>query len=452
MFQADTFIFKNTDFDYAHNQLNLNYQFGDYHFCETLSFDSTQIQLDLTQTSIAKAINYLHLVAGVSYFKLQPFASIELETTQLNQLEADFFKKLYINGLAEFAYRNNLDITQGCHFPIAAQASLSEPQSQTITDLSQKKSQHALVLIGGGKDSLVSIEALKQAGKKVTLFAVNPVQPILNCVKQSGLPFVAVKRVLDPQLFKLNEQGALNGHVPITAIISFTAFIVAQALGCDAIITSNEASANEATLVKNGVAINHQYSKSYEFEQDFTGFVQHFVNPNLAYFSLLRPFTEMRIVKEFARFEQYDDVFTSCNKAFKIYHQKSDTRWCLACPKCHFVYLMFAVSGMNEARLNRIFNGNPLTNIDFLQDYKELSGLTESKPWECVGEKLESAAAIYYLSQQAESTDYPVIKALANQLVQAYGEEKLQAALISLLKVRTPHAIPTDYQGCFSDV
>jgi len=447
LFQAETFVFKQPEFISSDNQLKLNYQFGDTHFCETYQFDSSQIQLDSAQTGIGQAIRFLHLVAGVSYFKLQPFANIEIERQPLSQPQADFFRKLYINGLAEFAYRNQLDITQACHFPA----------TQTTDDVihqtgSESHQQHALVLIGGGKDSLVSIEALKQAGKQVTLFAVNPAEPILNCVKQSGLPFVAVKRSLDPQLFALNEQGALNGHVPITAIISFTALIVAQALGCDAIITSNEASANEATVVKNGVAINHQYSKSYEFEQDFTRFAKHYIHPDLAYFSLLRPFTEMRIVKEFAQFAQYDDVFTSCNKAFRIYHQKSDTRWCLACPKCHFVHLMFAVSGISDDRLTLIFNGNPLDNIDFLQAYRELVGLTENKPWECVGEKLESATAIYLLSQAEASKDYAIVNALVDEVMSAYGEAKLSEASQSLLIPRQPYAVPSHYTGCFADV
>lgn len=448
LFTSDIFEFKHTEFVKQSQQLKLHYQLGQYDFCETFSFDQKSLTIDDSLPEISNAIKFLHLAAGVSYFKLQPFSQIKMMQAELSLQQAAFFKKLYINGLAEFAYRNQIDIRKACAFPAQADVKpepLFKPAEQT-------KSQHALVLIGGGKDSLVSIEALKQSGKKVTLFAVNPAEPILNCVQQSGLPFVSVKRSLDPQLFKLNEAGALNGHVPITAIISFTALIVAQALGCDAIITSNEASANEATLVKDGVAINHQYSKSHEFEQDFTEFVQAFINPELAYFSLLRPFTEMRIVKEFANFSDYDDVFTSCNKAFKIYHQKSQTRWCLACPKCHFVHLMFAVSGMSEARLQRIFNGNPLNQIDYIQAYRELVGLTENKPWECVGEKLESATAIYLLSQQKPTRAYAVVKQLYQEVIEAYGSDVLNAASRDLLKARALHYIPSHYQGCFTDV
>lgn len=447
LFTSELFEFKQTEFVKKSQQLNLHYKQGQYAFCETLTFEHESLKIDETQPEISNAIQYLHLAAGVSYFKLQPFSQVKMAHTTLNPAQAHFFKKLYINGLAEFAYRNQIDIREACEFPA------SDNMEQTpLAKAAELQEQHALVLIGGGKDSLVSIEALKKSGKKVTLFAVNPAEPILNCVKQSGLPFVSVKRALDPQLFKLNEAGALNGHVPITAIISFTALIVAQALGCDAIVTSNEASANEATVVKNGVEINHQYSKSYEFEKDFTEFVQKFVHPNLAYFSLLRPFTEMRIVQEFAQFSQYDSVFTSCNKAFKIYHQKSQTRWCLACPKCHFVHLMFAVSGMDEVRLNKIFNGNPLNQIEYTQAYRELVGLTENKPWECVGEKLESATAIYMLSQQKITQDYAVVKQLSQAVIQAYGTDVLDNARTDLLKARSLHYIPEQYRGCFADV
>lgn len=426
----------------------LNYQLDQTHFSEQYQIEGLPADFAQRMQSdgLQKLLAYLSLAAGVSYFKLAPFSQIKTELLALDTVESQFFNKLYVNGLAEFAYRNELDLTQACQFPVGkADASPATPTLAPLQAKALNKEQaQALVLIGGGKDSLVSIQKLKTAGYKQRLFAVNPAQPIADCVKAADLPYTFVRRKLDPELFKLNEAGALNGHVPITAIISFVAAIVAQLVGCDAVITSNEASANEATLMVNGRAVNHQYSKSIEFEADFKALSDSHLASSVAYFSLLRPYSEFAIVSQFIKSTEYDAVFTSCNRAFKIYQQKSKTRWCLACPKCHFVYLMFAAQDIPKSRLLAIFSGDPLADINYLDSFASLVGLTQHKPWECVGEKLESAACIYLLSQKTEFKNSPIVMALLPKLLEHYGQSQLQNAVTQLKKLH-PHWVPALY-------
>ena len=52
------------------------------------------------------------------------------------------------------------------------------------------------------------------------LFALGDAEPIAACIAAAGLPYIRVRRRLDPGLFEAQPGGALNGHVPITGILS----------------------------------------------------------------------------------------------------------------------------------------------------------------------------------------------------------------------------------------
>ncbi|MER2490411.1 hypothetical protein [Catenovulum sediminis] len=448
MISANEFVFNG--FSLIKNGFQLHYKLGALEFNETYTseFFTKEILLKLSSSeTLKKNLEYLSLAAGVSYFKLQPFSQIQLQHTKLNKAESEFFTKLYQNGLAEFAYRNGIDIRQACQFPFEF-TTTSAKKTLAKKSLQQQK---ALVLIGGGKDSLVSVEALKKSGKKQLLFAVNPAKPILDCVETSKLPFVFVKRQLDTKLFELNEQGALNGHVPITAIISMLAVIVAQLSGCDSVITSNERSANEPTLIEGNWKVNHQYSKSHEFEQDFTEIINAIDAVQIQYFSILRAYSEYKIVERFLTFNLYDEVFTSCNRAFKLFHEKSKKRWCLECPKCHFVFLMFAAHCNDTTRIIKIFGGNPLNEFDNLNSFRQLVGLTNGKPWECVGEKFESAVALYQISDKNDYADNPIIANILPEIINLYGLEKLRKGAQKLLTLSAEHNIPDEYYECLNN-
>ncbi len=436
---AQNFTFGHRAFDPDTGCLSLHYHADDVDFCEKISFPDS-MRRDLSHPALEKAFEAVHIMAGISYYKA--FIPQNIKDCALTQKEAQFFETLYQQGLGEFAVRNGLDIFDRIQFPF------DDKPSSLPSSLPLKR--QSLVLIGGGKDSLVSIEALKAHNEPMILMAVNPAQPILDCIDVSGCPSLVIKREIDPLLFELNATGHVyNGHVPITAIISAIATCCALLYGCDEIVLSNERSANEATLSLNGREINHQYSKSMAFETDFNQFIQTSITSSLTYYSLLCPLSEAHIARLFTKYTEYDDVFTSCNGAYKLHTEKIKGRWCGTCPKCQFVFLMFAVS-MDKDRLLSIVGHNILTNPAFIDDYKSLCGLTDQKPWECVGEALESASCLYRLSQDPSWKDESVVVHLCEALKAHYGITVLETAYEELYTPLDNHALPERLKGLFS--
>jgi len=231
-------------------------------------------------------------MSGVSYYKAFVPRTLVCKSFAMDCTTADFLQKFYEKGLAEFAFRNR--ITLRSHFEIGRSG--TPPVAPIALDLPRR----TCVPVGGGKDSIVTLECLKHSGEPVTLFSLGDAEPIRACIRAAELPFIRVHRRLDSGLFKLNEAGALNGHVPITGILSAVALAGAVIAGCDAIAMSNEHSASAPNLRIGDAEINHQYSKSLEFEEDFSEYVQNYISPSIAYFSLLRPLSEIEIARRFA--------------------------------------------------------------------------------------------------------------------------------------------------------
>ena len=57
------------------------------------------------------AARLVFLLSGVSYYKTAAPPVIDLGATALTQAEEAFLRDFYLQGLAEFAYRNNLDLS-----------------------------------------------------------------------------------------------------------------------------------------------------------------------------------------------------------------------------------------------------------------------------------------------------------------------------------------------------
>jgi 7-cyano-7-deazaguanine synthase in queuosine biosynthesis len=434
---SGSFIFDSPVFAPETGQAVFSYRCGSYHFQERLEFGVPAEPLPQPRLeAIHRALNFAAMAAGISYFKA--FMSPHIETEDMDESTSHFFEKFYRKGLGEFITRNKLQFSDDNYFkPTQVSSALSS--SVTLTP-------QALVLIGGGKDSLVTLEALRQQNHIFTLFAVNPAPPILDCIKVSGMPARLVKRHIDPQLFTLNDQGAPNGHVPVTGIISFLAIVTALIHDFDTIILSNERSADEPTFAD----INHQYSKSFEFEADMQNFIWRAISPSISYFSFLRPLSELHITRLFAQEQKYDSVFTSCNKAYSLRQPLRDKKWCGECPKCQFVFLSLATT-LTPARVIPIFGSSLLDDSKNLSAYRHLTGLAGHKPWECVGEILESASALYALSLNPDWAQTQVVKTLAPELLAQYGEERLQTAYQDSLKPAARHAIAERYRKAFDD-
>ncbi len=314
-------------------------------------------------------------------------------TWGLTPAEREFLTRLIAGGLGEYAYRN--DLVEALTPTIEADTVTLAPGPGLVDPDSPP-----LVAVGGGKDSVVSIEACKQAGLEPILFSVNRYAAIDRCVTVAERPYVTASRRIDPTLFDLNRRGAHNGHVPVTAVNSLIGVLTSQAIGAGPLVMSNEASANEGNLHWQGHDINHQWSKSLAFEDLLRAALAAATAGEPPYFSLLRPFDELQIAERFARYDQYFPAFTSCNANFKLDPATRRTHWCCQCPKCLFVFLMLAPF-LSPETLVGVFGQNLLDDPRHRAGYAEILGVSGHKPFECVGETSEARQALALAGAQA---------------------------------------------------
>ncbi|VAW29859.1 hypothetical protein MNBD_BACTEROID07-1832, partial [hydrothermal vent metagenome] len=265
---------------------------------------------------------------------------------------------------------------------------IPEGEKREVSEVVLKSSQ-VLVPIGGGKDSVVSLELLKNSDFRVKPFLLNPREAGLRTINIAGFSekgAIVVNRTLAPELLKLNEAGFLNGHTPFSALLAFVSAFTALLSGSSNIALSNESSANQSTVPDS--KINHQYSKSFEFEQDFNWYLKRYIHPQLHYFSFLRPLNELQIAALFSCFPQHHFSFRSCNVG-----SKTDS-WCGRCPKCLFTYVMLSPF-LAQEKLERIFGKNILKDKSLEAMMDELDGKADVKPFECVGTPEEVNAALW---------------------------------------------------------
>jgi hypothetical protein len=297
--------------------------------------------------------------------------------------------------------------------------------------------ERALVAVGGGKDSLVGLHLLQQAGIEVQAVCVGPSTLIGDTVKAAGLPLLRIERTLAPELAEMNRLGAWNGHVPVTAINSAILLCASILYGFAYIVFSNERSADEATLVlSDGKAINHQYSKSSAFETGLRGVIASHISPDIEYFSILRPFSELEIVRRFCELSEFHSVYSSCNRNFHLDGSRIEGRWCLDCPKCRFAALSLALF-LPPGQVADIMGGDLLDQGEQADGFRALCGLGRDKPFECVGEAGESRAAMAALAASDDWCDHAVVIALAAEL-----EKVTVPALPDLLAPSGNHSIP----------
>ena len=426
--------------EYSDGEARLVYAFDEGpELVERIGFPQAPALLPERQVSFDAALDLLHLIAGVSYYKAGVPDEIRVESATLDAMTADFLDSLYLHGLGEFAYHNKFDLRGRIRFPVSEVAGGAH-FAATALGLPR----NTLVPIGGGKDSLVSVEILKSANEAATAVWIGNSGLIESCAQRTGLSMLNITRSISPVLFDYNRAGALNGHIPVTAINSAILVVAAILYGHDAIAFSNERSASSATLEYDGVAINHQWSKGWEFERSFRDRVHARVATDLDYYSLLRPLSELAVASRFARSNRYDDVFSSCNRNFRILGPKPSDRWCGQCPKCHFVFLALAPF-MPKPRLLGIFGRNLLDDASQTAGFDALIEYQDHKPFECVGEGRESRAAMADLSRRAEWREDAIVERFAREILPQLEPDELSVE--ALLVADGEQALPARLLG-----
>ncbi|MDO5561496.1 MAG: hypothetical protein Q4G02_01850 [bacterium] len=341
----------------------------------------------------------LGLAEMFSYWKLAASPTIEIKTGNLSSAQIKFWEILLQNGMGEYFYRND--------FICQPQFIYTTTSSSTVLSANKNSPTYNFgVGIGGGKDSAVMVSLLQQKDISFANLIMRPSSPAaIEMAHLNGRPTYFITRQFDPQLFTLNQKNYLNGHVPFSAIFAFASLLAGVLYNIDNIVVGNESSANQPSLKWRERDINHQYSKSTKFEQDFQEYSTKYLIDNVNYYSLIRPFTELKIAQIFCSNPQYFSIFKSCNRG----QQKNV--WCHQCPKCLFVFLMLSPFIDEQILTTQIFDHNLFEDENLLTIFKQLLGLLPTKPLECVGSIEESQLAFYLTvnKYEAEGKNLPAL-------------------------------------------
>jgi len=397
------------------------------------------IEAELSEAERARVdglLSLLHWVAGVSYFKVAAPPSVSCETGAPPPAAAALLQALYSEGLGEFAYTNGLSALPRPSFPAGpapgAGAIAPAPALQRI-----------LVPVGGGKDSAVALEIVRRSGRQPVLFSLGDAPAIARTVAVAELAHLLVRRRLDPGLAVLNRAGALNGHVPVTAIVACVALLTAALRGFDTVVMANERSASSGNVIWDGIEVNHQFSKGLRAERLLRAALAE-LSCGVQLFSILRPASELAIARAFARMERYHPAFTSCNAIFRLDPALRSASWCCDCPKCRFVFLALAPFS-EPAHLREVFGRDLLDDEGQFEGFALLTATGGHKPFECVGEEQESLAAIRLLAVDSRWSGHAVVRRLVAEVLAQHPETAGDPR--EILALSDDHEVPVALQA-----
>ncbi len=385
------FNYDNYSYIFKDNKLEIEFEFSQY---DGIKFNPKWIipisenqYLKKDKVFLDKIIFNLGLVEVISYWKATCSPILNVKCSNLNEEQKRWWKKLYFNGLGEFFYTNNISANENNFININCKNELKEDKY-----ILKDEFNGCLIPIGGGKDSIVTLKTLDKSDQKLNnlCYIVNPRGATIETTNMAGYSdkTVYVSRTIDKNIIELNSKEFLNGHTPFSAILAFSSYLVAYLYDKKYIALSNESSANESNVKETNV--NHQYSKSIEFENDFREYVKNYLSDEIQYFSFLRPLNEFKIVEKFCKYPEYFKIFKSCNVGSK------ENVWCNSCPKCLYVYIMLSAF-LPDDIIKDIFGTNMLENIELKHMLDGLISDKFDKPFECVGTKEEINYALYLI-------------------------------------------------------
>jgi UDP-N-acetyl-alpha-D-muramoyl-L-alanyl-L-glutamate epimerase len=374
------FTYDSYQYYFSGNSLEISFSFnlsGKYFFNPGVSIpykNNLFLPFDsLSAASLDNLVFHIGMIELISYWKAACPPKVIIKPHSLSMPQVKFWKKIYYHGLGEFFYMNSIDINEDDFMD------MDFPEENPIDVFSSNQAGGSMVPVGGGKDSAVTMGLLNASGVNWLPFVINPrnaVREVILAAGKNSDQTIDFYREIHPQLLKLNQVGFLNGHTPFSALLAFYSLLAACLTGRHEIVLSNESSANEVTVP--GTTINHQYSKSLEFEKDFRDYTRTSISSDYSYFSMLRPLSELQIASLFSGMPEFFQHFKSCNVG-----SKTDT-WCGSCPKCLFTYIILSPF-LEPDTLAGIFGHNLLDDPSMESILNELDGTTEIKPFECIG-------------------------------------------------------------------
>ncbi len=391
-------------FDILINEVSVNIEFkfnlsDKYFFSPAIKIPKKNFCIpdSINESKLYNIAFHIGMIELISYWKAACPPKIIIKPYFLDKKQINWWKNLYFNGLAEFFYLNSINTDIDSFVEIIADSD-NELSVDTFD-----AADSTIIPVGGGKDSVVTLELLSEIYNDNIFMIVNPRRATIDTLKTAGYKYedyLEIHRTIHPQLLELNEKGFLNGHTPFSALLAFVSLLAAAVTGKRNIALSNEYSANEATV--EGTNINHQYSKSFEFERNFRDYVSGYISEDFNYYSFLRPLNELQIVRLFSGYPRYFSVFKSCNAG-----SKQDI-WCGKCSKCLFAYIMLSAF-VRQQELEKIFGNNLFENKELLDYFNRLTGVSEVKPFECVGTIEEVNVALCMAVKMMEQENLPYL-------------------------------------------
>lgn len=391
--------------------------------------------VDLKKEIVDNFVFHLGLMEIPSYWKATCAPLISVECGRLDRIQISWWKDLILAGMGEFFFTNGIDFTSKDFLTLQSVASPSFPPF--LAELDREK---ILIPISGGKDSAVVLQLLGK--RKIGCFSLNPIPAVFKVVERGGgKNLIVVKRKIDERLLALNKKGYLNGHTPFSAYLAFLSVFCAVLFGFGQVAFGHERSANEGNLFFLGREINHQYSKSFIFEQKFASYLEKYLTPNLLVFSFLRPLYDFQISRIFSRYPQYFFSFRSCNRG-----QRRNI-WCGSCPKCLSVFISLSPF-LERETLIKIFGQDLFERPDLEPLLWALIGSKGHKPLECVGTIEEMQVSLYLSLKKAEKTNQPLpllLRKFKTEILSRYPSlDKLSERLLASWDKR--HNLPPDLE------
>jgi hypothetical protein len=439
------FRYQTFDIDRATSTLTCRYALDRHDFAERFTFEPDG---DWDDPAAAEAARLVFLLAGVSYYKTGAPERIDLGDLPTTDAERRFLTRFYRRGLAEFAFRHDLDLS-GLVVDGPDRTGTRAPATGDGADAAPGAGR-PLVPFGGGIDSIVTVEAVRRSHPDTELFVVSRPGDRFAAIERpaavTGLPVRRAGRAVDEKVLRSAAQGFLNGHVPVTGILSAVAVLAAVLGHRDAVVMSNERSASVGNVTRDGVAVNHQWSKSLEFESSFRALLAESPVALPDYFSLLRPCSELWVARRFAELATYLPVFRSCNRAFTLDPAQRLDRWCGTCDKCCFIDLVLAPF-VPADQLAKVFDGaEPLADPARRDQFRTLLGLTaDDKPFECVGDVGECRASALLAANRPDRTATTLLLELASDAAAADPSPDPLGRARAQLTPDGPHHVPPAY-------
>lgn len=407
-------------------------------FRPSISFPATEIE----ESKLEPYLFHLGMVEVLSYWKAACPPRVIIDGYELTEDERAWWHDLFIHGLGEFYFVNDIDPSQKGLIAIESRGDRPLPRNSRENATTKDGE---LVLAAGGKDSSLALEMLKAFdphARRKTLM-LNPSRSARESITIAGYgdPIV-VRRTIDAQLIELNAHGYLNGHTPFSAYLAFLGTMIAEMHGLGSVIVSNERSASEENTIFHGLAINHQYSKGIRFERRFQAYAAEHFPGCASYYSIIRPLYDLQVSGLFARLApRHLHSFRSCNVG-----QREDT-WCGTCPKCAFVCLTIAPFTSPDHRAS-IFGKDLFDVSEILSAIEELTGVRDHKPLECVGTLGESRDALVLTLARYAQQEIPAppgLEAIAEKLRGQNLLPSLQNARATLVAWSDDHELPEGY-------